>query len=124
VREPLIWLGQGDPVQSMHQSFDDDPDTEILIALMDAWPSSQTDWTCAELIAEAERTNLKAHQLGRPGLAAALLPIASDRRGKLDSLTLSHFLRKHKDIIVGGRKISQQLAMTRTGTVRWVLIRV
>jgi len=108
----------------MRQSFDDDSDTEIPIALMDAWPDGQTDWTCAELIAEAERTDPKTHHLVRPDLAAALPPIAGDRRGKLDSLTLSHFLRKHKDMIVGGRKISQQLAKTRTGTVRWVLIRV
>jgi len=37
VREPLIWLGEGDPVESMAQAREDDPDRSAAVALVEQW---------------------------------------------------------------------------------------
>ena len=37
VREPLVWLGMADPCDSYESLAGDDPERELLGALMDAW---------------------------------------------------------------------------------------
>jgi hypothetical protein len=56
-----------------------------------------------------------------PGLAAALQPIAQNRRGIPDATTLGYYLRQNQDKIVGGRKINKHRAVAHTGGVRWVM---
>jgi putative DNA primase/helicase len=113
VREPLVWLGLPDPTDSMRVAFDDDPNNASLAALMAAWPTSQTDWTCAELIAAA--------MAGNTDLAEALKPIARDRRGVFDISVLGNYLRLNRDKIVGGQKITRHRASAQGGIARWVL---
>jgi putative DNA primase/helicase len=120
VREPLVWLGLPDPANSMRADFDDDPNNAILAALMQAWPTSQTDWTCVELIDAAMKTDWHGDAV-YPGLANALKPIARDRRGVFDANVLGNYLRLSRDKIVGGRKIARHLTGARGGIARWCL---
>jgi hypothetical protein len=120
VREPLVWLGLPDPTDSMRTSFDDDPNNVTLAALMGAWPTVQSDWTCAELIEAAMKTDVAGNSI-YPGLAEALKPIARDRRGFFDAAVLGHYLRLNRDKIVGGRKISRRSTVAHGGAARWFL---
>jgi putative DNA primase/helicase len=120
VREPLVWLGLPDPTDSMRASFEDDPNNATLAALMAAWPTGQMDWTCAELIEAAMKTDQYGDAV-YPGLAEALKPIARDRRGFFDASTLGNYLRLNRDKIVGGRKISRHRTIAHGGAVRWFL---
>jgi putative DNA primase/helicase len=123
VREPLVWLGLPDPTDSMRASFADDPGNAALAALMGAWPTGQTDWTTAELIEAAQKTD-RHGEPEHPGLAEALRPIARDRRGFLDANALGVHLRQNQDKIVGGRKISRHALVAHGSAARWVLARV
>jgi putative DNA primase/helicase len=120
VREPLVWLGLPDPTDSMRASFEDDPNNATLAALIAAWPSGQTDWTCAELIEAAMRTDERGNSI-YPGLAEALKPIARDRRGLFDATVLGYYLRQNRDKIVRDRKISRHHT-AHGGAVRWFLV--
>lgn len=113
VREPLVWLGLPDPTDSMRAAFDDDPNNATLAVLMATWPTSQTDWTCAELIATA--------MAGNTDLAEALKPIARDRRGFFDVNVLGNYLRLNRDKIVGRRKISRHHTNAQGGVARWAV---
>jgi hypothetical protein len=121
VREPLVWLGLPDPTDSMRAAFDDDPNNATLDALMAAWPSGQTDWTCAELIDAAQEMDPANPGPLYPGLADALKPIARDRRGFLDPGVLGNYLRQNRDKIVGGRKITRRSGSAHGGASRWFL---
>jgi putative DNA primase/helicase len=120
VREPLVWLGLPDPTDSMRAAFDDDPTNTTLGALIAAWPSGQTDWTCAELVDAALKTDQSSGSV-YPGLAEALKPIARDRRGFFDATVLGNYLRQNRDKIVAGRKISRSPVIAHGGASRWVL---
>jgi putative DNA primase/helicase len=122
VREPLVWLGLPDPTDSMRASLADDPGNAALAALMDAWPTGQTDWTAAELIDAAQKFDDGEPE--HPGLAEALRPIACNRRGLLDATVLGVYLRQNQDKIVGGRKISRHAMVAHRGSVRWILTSV
>jgi putative DNA primase/helicase len=119
VREPLVWLGLPDPTDSMRTAFDDDPTNATLATLMAAWPTGQTDWTCAELIEAAQEMNPIGPRY--PGLAEALKPIGRDRRGTFDVVILGNYLRSNRDKIVGGRKIARLPTMAHGGAARWLL---
>jgi putative DNA primase/helicase len=117
VREPLAWLGLQDPTNSMRASFSNDPGNAELAALMAAWPDGQPDWAAAELVDAAQRSDREGPTY--PGLADALRPIASGRRGILDATVLGVYLRKNRDKIVGGRTISNKIG--HAGYARWFL---
>lgn len=121
VREPLVWLGLPDPTDSMRAAFEDDPINATLAALMATWPAGQSDWTCAELIEAAMRMDENGSR--HPGLAEALKPVARDRRGVFDVVTLGNYLRLNRDKIVGGRKISRRDTKVHGGAARWFVAR-
>jgi putative DNA primase/helicase len=118
VREPLVWLGLPDPTDSMRASLADDPGNAALAALMDAWPTGQTDWTAAELIEAAQKFD--DGEPKHPRLAEALRPIACNRRGLLDATVLGVYLRQDQDKIVAGRKITRHAVVAHGGAARWV----
>jgi hypothetical protein len=86
---------------------------------MAAWPTGQTDWTCAELIEAAQEMNPIGPRY--PGLAEALKPNGRDRRGTFDVVILGNYLRSNRDKIVGGRKIARLPTMAHGGAARWLL---
>jgi putative DNA primase/helicase len=119
VREPLVWLGQADPTDSMRAAADDDPNNATLAALMAGWPATQDDWTCAELIDAAIGADAGTY----PRLAEALKPVARDRRGMFDAAILGNYLRQNRDKIVDGQKISRRHNVAHGGATRWFLAR-
>jgi hypothetical protein len=120
VREPLVWLGLPDPIDSMRAAFEEDPNNASLATLIAAWPTDRTDWTSNELIDAAMEVGPGGEPL-YPGLVEALKPIARDRRGFLDVTTLGNYLRLNRDKIVAGRRISRRPFIAHGGATRWFL---
>jgi putative DNA primase/helicase len=114
VRSALVWLGCADPARTMETGHDDDDLNEEAAALFAAWPDVFTEYTAAELI-EAAQEGDSAGALLRPSLLEALKPIARDRRGNLDVATLAYWLRGHRDLVVGERKLVRKGTRTRPG---------
>lgn len=108
VRSALVWLDQPDPVLSMEQAREDDPETTalrtVLIGMKDAmgvgWRSS------AEIKALAEERMFDS--LSRPDFNQAIRSVAENRRGDIDALRIGHFLTKFKGRVVGGLKLRSQ----------------
>jgi hypothetical protein len=111
VRGALIWLGQIDPVESMREAGDDDPDMLATAAMLDAWPAGpgKNEYTSQALIA-AGRKN--------PGLHAALAAVATDRQGAISAEMLGNWLRNHKNRVAGKRKLLRVGSATRP---RWTV---
>ena len=132
VRSALVWLGCADPVASMEQARDDDPELEDIRHVMTAWhdANGSVGTTCGRTIAlAAERcgradehgdTVPYGHQNGPrfPSLHDALARIAQGRTG-LDPSRLGRWLQAKEGRIVGGKRFRRD-GVTE-GSARWVL---
>lgn len=84
VREPLIWLGEDDPVKSMDQARADDPVSAAARTLVDLWAECLEPgrpYKVAEIIALATETAMSASSQSyeRPELRDLLLQEANER---------------------------------------------
>jgi hypothetical protein len=117
VREPLVWLGEADPVKSQEQARAEDKDTMRAVAVFEAWEKHLTlgeAYKTVELIALAnEQTKADSFGVGwdnlqrlRPDLFDAFMEVAPDRRSvAIDARGLGQWLGKVKGRVVGGRRI-------------------
>ena len=129
VRSALVWLGCEDPAQSMMAAREDDPELTDLRELMSLWRQAfglDVAYTCKMLF---ERTATPASS--DPGatnvavyadLRDALLRIAGDRGGVINTKRLGKWLQARKGRIVDGLYI-QQSGLTSGGALRWCLQR-
>jgi putative DNA primase/helicase len=104
VRDPLIWLGEADPVASMDRLRTDDPVRARLIALVTSWWEAFADAPkLSREVIEAARRRFApsdsgdAGALENPDLHDALVSAAGRGRGELSSDRLGAFLRQHRD---------------------------
>lgn len=113
VREALVWLGYEDPVLSMKNVKENDPERNKREAVFANWPekASGNDWegnpkllTVAELIEEPGGTLDEAE-----AWREALKQVADDGKGGVDKHTFGNWLRRQKDRVVAGRKLVSQL---------------
>jgi hypothetical protein len=102
VRAPLIWLGCADPCASLTSLERDDPERIELGTILSAWEA---------VFKDEARTSGEAIQTARgpateeQALHAALLLVAKDRvDGGLDPRRLGHWLRKHADRLIDGKR--------------------
>jgi putative DNA primase/helicase len=112
VRSSLVWLGCDDPACTIEIGHDDDDAHEDAAALFAMWPDVFAQYTAAELIQAAHEGD-GAGGLLRPGLLEAIKPIAQDRRGNLEAARLGYWLRGHKDLVLGKRKLVRKGTSTR-----------
>jgi putative DNA primase/helicase len=115
VREPLIWLGRPDPVDTMETTAGDDPTTLRLAAIVLGWWDSFTSMpkTLAEAQVDARpefRDTMKEHFPARGGI-------------DVDTTRMGYFLRKFSGRIVDGMRFDKELGHT-GGAIRWKLTRV
>jgi putative DNA primase/helicase len=107
VRSALIWLGRADPCDTMMEIREDDPERTMLAQLLKAW-----DWeinagyankkTVAELFNMIEEREASGYRY--PELRNAILATAS--RGRTDARSFGNWLRRYKDRIVGGLRLT------------------
>jgi putative DNA primase/helicase len=124
VREPLVWLGCDDPVESMKQTLREDPGNAELLALITAWPLQSDGRTpvtlsVAQLVVAAAMRG-KGGPL-HPYLAETLQAVASDRQGKPNARSLGDYLRWNKGRITGGKKLVQDGFDGHSKVVLWTV---
>jgi putative DNA primase/helicase len=106
VREPLIWLGMPDPVETTTKARDADPERERLSALLEAWQArfEGTPKTAAEAVETA-----KDHVAGSytaPTLRAALIDALGSER-ELEAGRLGYYLRARERRIIANRRFER-----------------
>jgi putative DNA primase/helicase len=98
VREPLIWLGEADPVIVMDDVRSADPQLQNLRAMMEAWRTAvTTEVSCQRLVEIAHARDPMTHDLTNPDLHSACLAVARGKGGEPDPTRLGYWLRRNKD---------------------------
>ena len=129
VQRPLIWLGCADPVQSIAVSEEADADRETIAEVLAAWHNSIGDEACT-LKAIAARVQARDRDDGyggggftNPDLREALMNVAPNRDGSLDTKKLAGWLRKNACKIGGGMKVVQDGRDDHSQKVMWKVIK-
>ena len=136
VRGALLWLGQGDPVNTIQRLRSTDPTITNLRAFLTAWREQFRDKlaTSAAAIAKAEERAAPFPVNGRlderyanPVFRAALLQVAG-RSGRIDIRFLGNYLGKSADRVidigVGGKPdlAALEAGPTLHGNRRWRVV--
>jgi hypothetical protein len=100
-RQPLLWLGLADPIDSVFEAMADDPDRETLLRLLDAWFGvfGRSPAMVREAVKQAS-----AFQDEHADLREVLHDIA-DERGEINRRRLGRWIKRHEGQIVEGRRI-------------------
>ena len=132
VQEPLIWLGEPDPVESRKKIVAEDPVKATLVRLFRAWHALHgiSPVTAADLLAgAAENTSdegvtdeeRRARESARKELAQVADEIARDKAGKLSAKTLGYYLRGKKSRIAHGLRLEFH-GETRDGATLYCIV--
>lgn len=121
VREPLVWLGEVDPVDSMEALRNEDPVLSDLRELLEIWESKLgigDRYTAAQIAAFAcEQFN---GDWVYPEFRDLLLRIAGDK-GTINTRKLGNWLQSRNGRLVGDRKIERLEKLQ--GAIQYRLIR-
>jgi putative DNA primase/helicase len=98
VREPLIWLGEADPCETVDKARENDPQRDLLMAVILQWKENlnlNIRYTVQEVIARAVNT---------PSFHAALVAVAAAGSGGMivSNERLGRWLKRVEGKIVGG----------------------
>lgn len=116
VREPLVWLGKADPVKTIDDTRDEDPELVALAAVrLELRKLLGNDFMTVADIKDAanEREEESSAADGgryrpptyhRPELRQVLID-AAGTRGEVDSRRLGYFLKRYKGRIISGMKL-------------------
>jgi hypothetical protein len=102
VRSPLVWLGQADPVDSMEQVREEDPELTNIRELFSLWRDYLTldePYTTGQIIEAACETPALGDFNPQP-FKALLLRVAADK-GAVSAVRLGLWLRKISGRVVG-----------------------
>lgn len=105
VRSSLVWLGRPDPCETMNRARADDPITSSLTSLFTAWQSASPTAVTTARIKEIAVTNDQFGSLIYPQLREALVEVADDGRGGINTKKLGHFLKRYEGRIIAGLKL-------------------
>jgi hypothetical protein len=130
VRSALTWLGMEDPVDSMEQVREDDPDTGALRAVLEAWSSTfgigrNYRISIREVVAKANQTRTDAgtqvvNYVNEDLRSAILTALGGGRQVEADSLR--YWIRGKKDRIIAEMKFDYKHDME--GGKWWIVKRV
>ena len=127
--EPLIWLGETNPVQSTRRLQAEDPDRDTLDTALDLWATTYGDrWVGVKEMATYDRD---ARPEQRDACAALQKLLADecgrDREGNLDRRKVGHWLKRMRERWTpGGWRLEQHArgdAKTRA-SARWRVVAV
>jgi putative DNA primase/helicase len=106
VRSALVWLGRADPVATQEAARAEDPTLANLKTVLAAWHDavgSESRTTKAIIAAATDRN--EQYDFIHEDLHEALMAVAGDKRGEINSLTLGNFLRVNKGRVAAGMRI-------------------
>jgi hypothetical protein len=121
VREPLIWLGEADPVRSMEQARDMDPEQAAARALVDHWEASlglDEQYTAREIVERV--TSDGAVPTTRPEFRELLLS-QCNTGGQVDTRKLGQWLKRISGRLYDGYKFVNGRTDTHDKVQRWML---
>ncbi len=119
VRDPLIWLGRADPVDSMERVRGDDPRLSALTAVIEQWSMVIRDRrVTAREIAEIAGQQGVADGFAKPDFREAFLAVAGER-GEVNTVRLGRWLGKNKERQILGKRIMAVEKLN--GIARWEL---
>lgn len=101
VASALVWLGEANLIGTIETSRAEDPEVNDLRRLLAEWERAFGNKRCitvAEAIKRADDT-----AIADPGLFEAIEAVASSRTSGLDSLKLTHWLKKQKGRVSDGK---------------------
>ena len=98
-RQPLLWLGCDDPVQSVFEAMADDPDRETLGQLLRAWQACFGKKPT--MVREAVNRTLSEFSDARDELSEVLKDIAGER-DVINRRVLGRWIKRHSGRIVSG----------------------
>jgi putative DNA primase/helicase len=103
VRNPLLWLGAADPLDTQAELRASDPVREALVALLTAWDAAfgTSPATVAMAVDAASASGMSA----RPQLLEALQAIAGERNGEINTRRLGRYLARNVRRIEDGRRL-------------------
>ncbi len=135
VRSALIWLGCGDPVETMEAARVEDPELAALTELLATWRDAfGTGWASGRTLAAViKATNAREiHQAGagdahdgfeheyrHPELREVLTAIANVR-GRINARVLGNFMRRAKGRIAGGLRFYNKADLHGHAAQWWV----
>jgi len=99
--QPLLWLGQPDPVASTFEAMADDPDRQALGLLLSCW---YEQFGGDPLLVRELLNRAAALRLGSDCLNEVLLDIAGDR-DKVNSKKLGQWIKRHAGQLVDGLRL-------------------
>jgi putative DNA primase/helicase len=108
VRSALVWVGCGDPVDSMASLRSVDPTRLVRSTVFRAWAEELGvggAYQTADLINRANEHNPSGIALC-PALRAALVEIGRDRNGNIEPRRVGRWLSKNENIVADGRKLT------------------
>jgi putative DNA primase/helicase len=119
VRSALVWLGCGDPIETMKETRDSDPVLTALRTILECWRSvfgddSRTAQQVAAKLVTFDPTTREGEKLN--ALRTALAPVA-EVRNVIDATRLGYWLRSSKGRPTGGWKFV--VAGKPHGTTAW-----
>ncbi len=100
VRNPLLWLGAADPLETQAELRATDPVREALIALLTAWRDTfgERPASVANAVETASATGMSAN----PHLLDAISAVAGERNGGINNRRLGRYLVRSIRRIEGG----------------------
>lgn len=128
VRGPLVWLEEKDPYESAKEIKETDPEKDEIAALFSAWDEA-LKYLPVEAITVSHLLKIVTDQDRRGETEAiqdlydVLVSYAPDRRGGIDPKILGNKLRKCKERIVGGFRLTES-GKDRNKVVLWKLSKV
>ena len=121
-RQPLAWLGVGDPVESLIEQVNHDPDREALGEFLRIWFSTFGDTaTTVRKAVDSTQQSPFTNQETSNDLHEALYDLPVIERGNINNHKLGRFLSKSENKIVGGLKFVKTRA---DGRVAWAVVKV
>jgi putative DNA primase/helicase len=106
VRSALVWLGRPDPCETMNKARSEDPITSSLSNLFMSWHGAVGGSThTVGAIKDTAALNDVHGRFVHSGLREALVDVADDGRGGVNSKKLGHFLKRYEGRIISGLKL-------------------
>jgi putative DNA primase/helicase len=102
VRYPLLWLRAADPLDTQTELQASDPVREALTAMLTAWAETFGDQPAT--VADAVEAATRAGQSACPQLQDALLGVAGERDGKINTRKLGRYMKHHVRRIENGAR--------------------
>jgi putative DNA primase/helicase len=102
VRNPLLWLGAADPLDTQDELRGSDPVREALVAMLTAWQDAFGDNPAT--VADAVEGATAAGQSAKPRLLDALLSVAGERNSEINTRKLGRYLARHVRRIENGQR--------------------